>query len=114
MALLLFIVAHTLQMTVGVWHPQFVSGDDYHNVVRLFEIWWMIPLYLLALLALGFHLYHGTWSMWRTLGTRRTSPMPLRRPVALALALAIVLGFAIIPIGVVAGVLREQPALVQR
>lgn len=113
-ALLLFILAHTLQMTMGVWHPQFVAGDDYHNVVRLFEVWWMVPLYLVALVALGFHLYHGTWSMWRTLGASRPSPAPLRRPVALALALAVALGFALIPLGVMSGALREQPALVQR
>lgn len=110
-ALLLFVVAHTLQMTVGVWHPRFVSGDDYHNVVHLFRVWWMIPPYLLALAALGFHLYHGTWSMWRTLGAAPASRAPLRRPIALTLAVAIALGFAIIPLGVVAGVLREQPVV---
>lgn len=113
-ALLLFIVAHTLQMTVGVWHPRFVAGDDYHNVVRLFQVWWMIPPYLLALGALALHLYHGTWSMWRTLGVSRPSRAPQQRPIAVALAVAIALGFTIIPLGVAAGVLREQPVVAGR
>ena len=112
--LFLFLAAHVPQMTMGVWHPRWVPGDDYNNVVHLFRVWWNVPLYFVALVALGFHLYHGTWSMWRTLGAARPSRTPLRRPVALALAVAVALGFALVPLGVVAGVLREQAVVVAR
>jgi succinate dehydrogenase / fumarate reductase cytochrome b subunit len=110
LALLVFIVIHTVQMTMGVWHPEFRPGDDYANVVTVFRLWWTVPLYLLAVIFLGMHLYHGTWSVLRTLGVSRPSERPLRRPLALAFALFVVLGFASIPLAVKAGVVREQPA----
>ena len=110
LALLIFIVIHTVQMTMGIWHPDFRPGDDYANVVTVFRLWWTVPLYLLAVIAVGMHLYHGTWSVLRTLGVSRPSERPLRRPLVLAFALFVALGFASIPLAVKAGVVRLQPA----
>ena len=58
---------------------------------------------LLAMLALGLHLYHGVWSSVRTLGMARPSPRPLRRPVAVVLAIVIAGGFALVPLAVLLG-----------
>jgi succinate dehydrogenase / fumarate reductase cytochrome b subunit len=52
------------------------------------------------------HLYHGLWSSGRSLGVSPPSPRPLRRSVALVLALLVWLGFSVIPIAVYAGVVR--------
>jgi len=54
----------------------------------------------------GLHLYHGVWSSGRSLGMSPPSPRPLRRSLALVLALLVWLGFSIIPIAVYAGVIR--------
>jgi succinate dehydrogenase / fumarate reductase cytochrome b subunit len=54
----------------------------------------------------GLHLYHGLWSSGRSLGLSPPSPNPLRRSVALVLALIIWLGFSLIPIAVYAGAVR--------
>lgn len=104
--LLVFVVLHLLHFTFGTIHPAFDHKDVYGNIVAGFQIWWVALLYLAAMIGLGLHLYHGTWSSIRTLGLTRTSGDPLKRRVAAVLAWAIYLGFSIIPIAVLAGIVR--------
>jgi succinate dehydrogenase / fumarate reductase cytochrome b subunit len=104
--ILLFLVYHILHFTIGTAHPDFIEGNPYHNVVAGFESLPVVVLYLIAMGAVGLHLYHGLWSSGRSLGVSSPSPRPLRRTVALALALLVWLGFSVIPIAVYAGVVR--------
>jgi succinate dehydrogenase / fumarate reductase cytochrome b subunit len=104
--ILAFLVYHILHFTVGTAHPDFVEGDPYHNVAAGFRNLPVVILYLIAMVAVGLHLYHGVWSSGRSLGVSPPSPRPLRRTVALVLALLIWLGFTVIPIAVYAGVVR--------
>jgi succinate dehydrogenase / fumarate reductase, cytochrome b subunit len=101
-----FIVFHILHMTTGTVHPSFVPGDVYHNLVAGFLVWPVAVFYLVAMAALGLHLYHGVWSSARTLGVVRPSPHPLHRPVAIVVSVVVAVGFALIPIAVLAGWLR--------
>jgi succinate dehydrogenase / fumarate reductase, cytochrome b subunit len=101
--LLAFIVFHLLHLTWGTVHPRFVHLDPYGNIVRGFRSPWVVLAYVVGLLALGLHLAHGAWSSVRTLGVAGSGPHPLRRPVALALAALIWLGFTIIPLAVYFG-----------
>ncbi len=64
---------------------------------------WVAIGYLIAMAALGLHLYHGAWSSVRSLGAVQPKPHPLVRPVALAVALIVWLGFSIIPLAVLVG-----------
>jgi succinate dehydrogenase / fumarate reductase cytochrome b subunit len=99
--LLLFIVFHILHFTTGTVQPApFVAGDVYGNMIGGFRIWWVTLFYVVAMAALGLHLFHGGWSFARTLGIARPSPRPFRRPVAAALAAIVALGFAIVPLAV--------------
>jgi succinate dehydrogenase / fumarate reductase cytochrome b subunit len=104
--ILLFLVYHILHFTVGTAHPRFVEGDPYHNVAMGFRHPAVVILYLIAMAAVGLHLYHGLWSSGRSLGLSPPSPQPLRRTIALVLALFIWLGFSVIPVAVYAGVVR--------
>jgi succinate dehydrogenase / fumarate reductase cytochrome b subunit len=104
--ILVFLVYHILHFTVGTAHPEFVEGDSYHNVATGFRNLIVVVLYLIAMAAVGLHLYHGVWSSGRSLGMSPPSPHPLRRTVAVVLALLIWLGFSVIPIAVYAGVVR--------
>lgn len=101
-----FIVFHILHMTTGTVHPSFTPGDVYHNLVAGFRVWPVAVFYLVAMAALGLHLYHGVWSSARTLGIVRPNPHPLHRPVAVVVAVVVAAGFALIPIAVLAGWLR--------
>ena len=100
--LLVFIVLHLLHFTFGTIHPAFDAKDVYGNVVAGFQIWWVAVLYLVAMVGLGLHLYHGTWSSIRTLGLTRPTGHPLKRRIAAILTWALYLGFSIVPIAVLA------------
>ena len=101
--ILIFIVYHILHFTLGTVHSSFVEGDPFHNVTTGFGNILVVLFYELALIAVGLHLYHGVWSSGRTLGVSPPSPRPLKRQLALALALIIWAGFAVIPLAVYAG-----------
>jgi succinate dehydrogenase / fumarate reductase, cytochrome b subunit len=105
-AILAFLVYHILHFTVGTAHPDFVEGDPYHNVSTGFHSLIVVLVYVAAMAAVGLHLYHGVWSSGRSLGMSPPSPNPIRRTVALVLALLIWLGFTVIPLAVYAGVVR--------
>jgi len=101
--ILLFIIYHLLHFTTGQAHPDFREGDVYHNVVVGFQYWYVSAFYIAAMIALGFHLYHGVWSMFQTLGLNSVRYNSLLRGVAVVTALAVVLGNISIPIAVLAG-----------
>lgn len=99
----LFLIYHLAHLTWGWTGTPFVRGDPYFNVVSSFQSPVLVAIYLIAVVALGFHLYHGTWSMLQTLGIMRTSFETPIRLAALALALIVPIGFASVPIAVVLG-----------
>jgi succinate dehydrogenase / fumarate reductase cytochrome b subunit len=102
----LFVIWHILDLTVGVVNPHFVAGQPYHNVVVDFQVWWIDVIYIVALVALGFHVSHGFWSAARTLGIERPRWARAIRMVGTVLALSISLGFIAVPVGVMAGVVH--------
>jgi succinate dehydrogenase / fumarate reductase, cytochrome b subunit len=108
--LLLFIIFHILHFTTRSIFRGYSATDVYGNVVRGFSVWWVVVFYVVAMAALGLHLYHGVWSSLRTLGASKASPDPLRRPVAMTLAVLIWLGFTAIPLAVFAGVVGPRLA----
>jgi succinate dehydrogenase / fumarate reductase, cytochrome b subunit len=103
--ILLFIVYHILHFTVGTVHPDFIPGDAYHNFVVGFRVWYVSLFYILAMIALGFHLYHGVWSMFQTMGWNNRVWNGVLRGVAIAVALVIALGNISLPIAVMAGII---------
>jgi succinate dehydrogenase / fumarate reductase cytochrome b subunit len=111
--ILVFIVAHLLQLTIGAIHPDFTHLDPYNNVRILLSNPLMAAFYVLAMAALGLHLYHGTWAVVRTLGVARPSAQPLKRRVALAVAIIVAAGFMIIPIAAVLGKFAPAPPLAE-
>ena len=104
--ILVFLVYHILHFTLGTAHTSFVEGDPYHNVATGFASPPVVAFYELAMAAVGLHLYHGIWSSGRSLGLSAPSPHPLRRQLALVLAVIVWAGFAVIPVAVYAGVIR--------
>jgi succinate dehydrogenase / fumarate reductase cytochrome b subunit len=104
--ILVFLIYHILHFTLGTVHTAFVEGDPYHNVATGFARPLVVMFYELAMGAVGLHLYHGIWSSGRSLGLSAPSPRPLRRQLALVLAVIVWAGFAVIPVAVYAGVIR--------
>jgi succinate dehydrogenase / fumarate reductase cytochrome b subunit len=104
--LLAFIVYHLLDLTIGAVNPDFREGEVYHNLVASLSRRPIALFYLLAMLALGLHLFHGVWSSVRSLGVSPPSAAPLKRRVALVLAVVVAAGFAVVPLAVLLGWVR--------
>jgi succinate dehydrogenase / fumarate reductase cytochrome b subunit len=108
--LLLFVVYHLLHFTFGprAVHPRFVHGDVYHNFVTGFQNPLVSGFYILAMLFLGLHLYHGAWSFMQTLGLSHPRYNRLRQAFAAFLTLVVVAGNVSFPVAVLTGFLRED------
>ena len=103
--ILIFVVYHIMHFTTGAAHPDFVPLNPYHNVTTGFRDPCVAGFYLVSMIAVGLHLYHGVWSSGRSLGVSPPSPRPLRRRLALVLAGFIWLGFTAIVIAGFTGLL---------
>jgi succinate dehydrogenase / fumarate reductase cytochrome b subunit len=104
----LFLIWHLADLTWGWANPDFISGDVYHNIVESFSRTPVAILYIVANLALGFHLYHGSWSIFQSLGSMnpRFNPRhnPLRRGFAAGFAIVVAGANISFPIAVMTGI----------
>ena len=100
---LLYHLAHFTWGLIPIPPSGFEKGDAYGNLVGGFQSIFNVIFYLVAVAALGLHLYHGTWSMFQTLGFNNQKYDSTLRGLALALGILLPLGFAIVPLSVLFG-----------
>jgi succinate dehydrogenase / fumarate reductase cytochrome b subunit len=101
--ILAFVIYHLLDFTFGKVNPHFEPGNVYGNVVASFQAIPVAAFYIVAMLLLCLHLYHGLWSMFQTLGMAHPRYTPLLRRSAAAVAILIAAGNISIPVAVLAG-----------
>jgi succinate dehydrogenase / fumarate reductase cytochrome b subunit len=107
MAILFFVVYHLLHFTTGAAHPNFVYGDPYNNVVVGFTAQPITAVfYIIAVAALGTHLYHGVWSAMQTLGINNRRSDKLFRGIAVLSGVVLFAGFAMVPVSVLLGFVK--------
>ncbi|GAA2320140.1 succinate dehydrogenase cytochrome b subunit [Glycomyces scopariae] len=106
--IILFVVWHLLDLTWRTVNPVKDVHDAYGAVVATFDPsrWPVTVFYLLALVALGFHLRHGVWSAVQTIAGPGTKWRKRTQAIALAVAVVIVVGFAIVPLSVTFGLVE--------
>lgn len=104
--LLLFVIYHILHFTTGTVHPDFREGEPYHNLVAGFRVWWVSLFYIAANVALGFHLYHGMWSLFQSLGWNHPRFNRWRDAFAHTFAWVITIGNISFPLAVLTGLVR--------
>ena len=104
--LALFISYHLAHLTLGVAGQGFREGQVYDNLVLGFSNPFVSAFYVLAMLALGLHMYHGFWSLLQTLGLSHARWNALRRAASTVLACVVVAGNISIPVAVLAGVVH--------
>ena len=63
-------------------------------------------IYIVAMIMLAFHLWHGVWSMFQTLGAPEDRYRSLGRRFATIFTILVTLGFASVPLAVLAGFLK--------
>jgi succinate dehydrogenase / fumarate reductase cytochrome b subunit len=106
--ILAFVIYHLLHLTAGVIHPggEFVEGDVYHNVVAGFQVWYVSAWYVFSMILLGFHIRHGAWSMFQSVGINHPRHTPILKKSAAVLAIIIVAGYVSIPVSIMLGVVK--------
>ena len=62
----------------------------------------MAAIYVVAMVAILFHLWHGVWSIFQTLGGNHPKYTGWRRPFAVLVSIVIFLGFVSIPVAILA------------
>jgi succinate dehydrogenase / fumarate reductase cytochrome b subunit len=100
----LFIVFHLANLTFGWLVPGFVREDVYGNVVAAFSQWPIAVVYIAANVAVAIHLFHGTWSVFQTLGLNNPRFNGVRRGFAAGVATIVAVVNCSFPIMVLAGV----------
>jgi succinate dehydrogenase / fumarate reductase cytochrome b subunit len=101
-----FVVYHLAQFTFLLTDSRFQEGQVYDNLVITFQQPYISILYIIAMVLLGFHISHGVWSMFQSLGLTTPVYSPFIKGLAQVLALVITLGFISIPIAVLAGIIH--------
>lgn len=106
-----FIIFHILQFTTGtIQVTPVVTGEVYANTYAAFQEWWLVGIYVLAVVLLGFHLRHALWSVTQTAGWDKPNRNPTIRRFASGTAVFVTLGFAAVPVAFYAGALPEPEA----
>ena len=104
--LAVFIVFHILHFTTGTFHPDFHPGEVGRNVIEGMAVKPVAVFYLVAMLALGIHFWHGIWAVFQTLGVDHPAWNRSRRVISIGLAIVVAGGFATIPLAALLGWLR--------
>lgn len=111
----LYIAYHLAHLTFGLTKglgyqhlPLDAKGlpDVYHNVVHSFRVPWCTAIYVVAQAALSLHLYHGAWSIFQSLGLNHSRYNAALRSSAVAVAMAVCVGFVAVPLAVLFGVVK--------
>jgi succinate dehydrogenase / fumarate reductase cytochrome b subunit len=111
----LYIAYHLAHLTFGVTNglgyqhlPLDAKGlpDVYFNLVHSFRVPWCTAIYVVAQAALSLHLYHGAWSLFQSLGVNHKRYNAALRSSAVAIAMAVCVGFLAVPLGVLFGFVK--------
>ena len=100
----LFLVWHLFDLTFTGTGYHYVRGLPYENVALSLGRAWNAVIYIVANLALGFHLFHGTWSLFQSMGWNNPRFNAWRRGFAAAFTALVVIGNLSFPIAVLTGV----------
>jgi succinate dehydrogenase / fumarate reductase cytochrome b subunit len=100
-----FVLYHLMHLTLGTAHHDF-SDSVYRNVVSGFQRWPVSLAYIVAMVPLALHVYHGLWSATQTLALDNPRLEPWRRPVAAGVALVLAAGNISMPVAVMAGIVK--------
>lgn len=104
----IFLVLHLLDFYIkakivgDVPDVTYGDGETMHNlgvlVITRFKIGWVVIVYVIALLGLGFHLHHGFQSAFQTIGLNHPVYTPIIKAIGLIYTIAVTAGFISIPI----------------
>jgi len=103
---LLFLAIHIanfwIKMKTGNLGSTVVDGVEMHDAYTLvsesFKIWWFDLIYIASFLLLGFHLTHGFWSSFQSLGLSNSIWFKRLKAIGTIYTVIVVAGFTIVPL----------------
>jgi succinate dehydrogenase / fumarate reductase cytochrome b subunit len=103
--IVLFVIWHILDLTLGKVNPAGGDSAPSERVVEGFapDRWYVTLFYVLAVVAVGFHLRHGIWSAARTMGQQTIKGERRAKAIALTLSVILVAMYLSVPIAVLTG-----------
>ena len=108
-AILAFIVLHILHFTTG--NLPMLGGHShgavYENMTNSFSLWWVSLAYIIMMVVIGFHLYHGVWSLFQTLGLDNPDRNMYLRAFAVIFAIGVSATFILVPVAFMSGQMPE-------
>ncbi len=107
--ILLYLIFHLADLTWGLLpHTNYVKGDPYNNLSTSLGNLPVAIIYIAANIALALHIFHGTWSLFQSLGLNNPKYNNARKGLAAGLAGVILLGNLSFPILTQVGVIDND------
>lgn len=99
---LLFLILHLADFWLpNRSHQGFLLGEEidlYKKMQDVFSNLWVVVIYVLGCISLGYHLAHGFQSAFRTLGVTNKRYCGLISSTGMAFSIIVPLAFAMMPI----------------
>lgn len=107
--LLGFLVWHLASFKFGAYYTTTIDGIEMRDLSSLVIEKFHEPIYAFGyagvMVMLGFHLRHGIWSAWQSIGVLDAKISPAVYAIALILAISIMLGFVVLPLAIYFGLI---------
>lgn len=100
--ILLFLIMHFVHFWIPNRNSQgWLLGpeiDLYHKMKEVFQVEWVVILYVLGCFSLAWHLLHGFQSAFRTLGVSNKKYLTLLNTIGIGFSVIVPLAFALMPV----------------
>lgn len=103
--LVVYLVFHLLDLTVGTVHPDFRHGEVFHNLTTSLRNPAVAGLYMLASISIGLHVFHGVSSAVQTMGGNHPAWNDTRVRVSAAVGALVMFGNLAIVCSIVLGLI---------
>ncbi|MDN5563968.1 MAG: succinate dehydrogenase cytochrome b subunit [Luteococcus sp.] len=108
--LVLGLVMHLLHYTAQVLRPGYAAGvtdlDPFHRVLAGFSEWWVVLAYLVFMIAVCTHIFHGCASAFMTLGANVSAgSRKTLKSLSAIIAILLFIGFMVPPVMILTGVI---------
>ncbi|MGV2828313.1 succinate dehydrogenase cytochrome b subunit [Myxosarcina sp. GI1(2024)] len=109
LVLLAFLIFHLQTFKFGTYYSTSIDGVEMRDLAKLVIEKFQHPAYAFGyagvMIFLGFHLRHGVWSGFQSLGLLNSRLSPSIYTIALILAVLITIGFIVLPLAIYFGYL---------
>lgn len=99
--ILIFLILHLKHFWVlSRFTDHISSGQEtlFQEMKEIFEEPWIVGLYVLGCISLAYHLLHGFWSAFKTIGLEGKNISPIIHSVGVGFSIIVPLIFALMPI----------------